>query len=62
MNKGLSDLVPALQWPFPLLQHKTLMFIRSLDIRLANLQSLDDLPAVCLLNKAKDTHKVNTNM
>lgn len=50
----MSDLVPALQWPFSLLQHKAFMFIRPLDIRLADLQSFNDLPAVCFLHKAID--------
>lgn len=46
-----SYLVPAFQGPFPLLQHKPLVFIRPLDVALANFQPLDYLPAVCLLEK-----------
>lgn len=46
-----SYLVPAFQGPFPLLQHKPLVFIRPLDVALTNFQPLDYLPAVCLLEK-----------
>lgn len=41
--------MPALQRPFPLFQHKALMFVWSLDIALSNFQSLNDFPAVWLL-------------
>lgn len=46
-----SYLVPAFQGPFPLLQHKTLVFIRPLDVALTDFQTLDYFPAVCLLKK-----------
>lgn len=48
-------LVPAFQGPFPLLQHKTLMLIRPLDIALTDFQPLNDFPAVCLLERNKNT-------
>lgn len=47
--KAETYLVPALQRPFPLFQHKALMFVWSLDIALSNFQSLNDFPAVWLL-------------
>lgn len=46
-----SDLVPALQRPFSLLQHETFMFLRSLNVTLSDFQPLNDLPAIRFLHK-----------
>ena len=48
-------LVPAFQWPFSLLQHEALVFIWPLDVALADSQSLNDFPAVCLLGMERKT-------
>lgn len=48
-----SYLVPAFQGPFPLLQHKTLVLVRPLDVALTDFQPLNDFPAVCLLERNK---------
>lgn len=48
-----SYLVPAFQGPFPLFQHKALVFVRSLDVALTNFQSLNDFPTVWLLDVIK---------
>lgn len=48
-------LVPAFQWPFPLLQHEAFVFIWPLDVALTDFQPLNDFPAVCLLGMERET-------
>lgn len=45
--------MPAFQRPFPLFQHKALVFVGSQDIALTNFQSLNDFPTVWLLDGIK---------